>query len=90
MVKSIKSLNSKFFHIVLLGCKNFWGSNIVAQAPSDSPNTDGFHIERSSGINIYSSVIKTGDDCISIGQSNEQVVISGITCGPGHGIRLVC
>ncbi|XP_074564905.1 exopolygalacturonase [Curcuma longa] len=88
VVKSIKSLNSKFFHIVLLGCKNFWGSNIVAQAPSDSPNTDGFHIERSSGVSIYSSVIATGDDCISIGQTNERVVISGITCGPGHGISV--
>ncbi|WOK94144.1 exopolygalacturonase [Canna indica] len=87
-VKSIKSLNSKFFHIALLGCKNFWGNDIRIQAPSNSPNTDGIHIERCSGVNIYSSVIGTGDDCISIGQGNEQLVISGINCGPGHGISI--
>ncbi|XP_038986170.1 exopolygalacturonase isoform X2 [Phoenix dactylifera] len=88
VVENIKSLNSKFFHIALVGCKNFWGKNIKITAPSNSPNTDGIHIERSTGVTIYRSVIGTGDDCISIGQGNSQVLLSGISCGPGHGISI--
>ncbi|KAG1327206.1 putative Exopolygalacturonase [Cocos nucifera] len=89
VVKNIKSLNSKFFHIALVGCKNFWGKNIKITAPSNSPNTDGIHIERSTGVTIYHSVIGTGDDCISIGHGNSQVLLSGISCGPGHGISFI-
>ncbi|XP_073099650.1 exopolygalacturonase-like isoform X1 [Elaeis guineensis] len=88
LVQNIKSLNSKFFHIALVGCKNFWGKNIQITAPSNSPNTDGIHIERSTGVTIYNSVIGTGDDCISIGHSNSEVLLSGISCGPGHGISI--
>lgn len=87
VVRGITSLNSKFFHMALLGCHNFKGSGITISAPGTSPNTDGIHLEGSTGVTISSSKVATGDDCISIGQGNTQVTISGITCGPGHGIR---
>jgi galacturan 1,4-alpha-galacturonidase len=87
VVRGITSLNSKFFHIALVECKNFKGNNIKISAPANSPNTDGIHIERSSSVYFSGARIGTGDDCISIGQGNSQVTISSVICGPGHGIR---
>ncbi|XP_065003178.1 exopolygalacturonase-like [Musa acuminata AAA Group] len=88
IVKDITSLNSKFFHMALLGCHNFKGSGITITAPATSPNTDGIHLEGNSGVTIASSKIRTGDDCVSIGHGNSFVTISGITCGPGRGISV--
>nr|KJB47162.1 hypothetical protein B456_008G013400 [Gossypium raimondii] len=68
IVRGITSVNSKFFHMALVECKNFKGSKIKISAPADSPNTDGIHIQRSSGVYFSRSLIGTGDDCISIGQ----------------------
>lgn len=33
--------------------------------------------------------IREGDDCISIESGSQKVLATGITCGPGHGIRLL-
>ncbi|KAF5947086.1 hypothetical protein HYC85_017314 [Camellia sinensis] len=88
VVRGIRSLNSKFFHLALVECKNFKGSEINISAPANSPNTDGIHIERSTSVYFSRSLIGTGDDCISVGQGNSQVTVTSITCGPGHGISV--
>ncbi|KAK9088105.1 hypothetical protein Syun_030499 [Stephania yunnanensis] len=87
-VDGIKSVNSKFFHMILQGCSNFQGRRIRITAPDESPNTDGIHIEESNDVTIAQTVVGTGDDCISIGQGNTGITLSGITCGPGHGISV--
>ncbi|KAL9238333.1 hypothetical protein vseg_012767 [Gypsophila vaccaria] len=87
-VHGITSLNSKFFHIALVHCRDFKGSGLKIYAPGDSPNTDGIHLERSSNVRLYESNIGTGDDCISVGPGNSQITIANITCGPGHGISV--
>ncbi|KAK9145969.1 hypothetical protein Sjap_005872 [Stephania japonica] len=88
-VDGIKSVNSKFFHMILQGCSDFQGRRIRITAPDESPNTDGIHIEESNDVTIANTVVGTGDDCISIGQGNTGITLSGITCGPGHGISSV-
>ncbi|KAK1271606.1 Exopolygalacturonase [Acorus gramineus] len=30
---------------------------------------------------------KSGDDCIALGNAMSNVNITGVVCGPGHGIR---
>ncbi|XP_074570438.1 exopolygalacturonase-like [Curcuma longa] len=88
VVKDITTVNSKFFHVALLNNNNFKGSGITIKAPANSPNTDGIHLEGNSGVTLSNSHIGTGDDCVSIGQGNSFVTISGIACGPGHGISI--
>ncbi|KAG9456647.1 hypothetical protein H6P81_001155 [Aristolochia fimbriata] len=88
IIRGISSVNSKFFHMGVVGCKKFQASGLRISAPANSPNTDGIHIERSASVKITSSSIATGDDCISIGHSNADLLIRGVTCGPGHGISV--
>lgn len=88
MIKDVTTKDSKQFHVNVLGCKNVAFYHFTVDAPAESLNTDGIHIGRSSGINITNTNIKTGDDCISIGDGSEQITINDVTCGPGHGISI--
>ncbi|KAJ1433219.1 Pectin lyase fold/virulence factor [Sesbania bispinosa] len=88
IIKGITSKDSKSFHVNVLGCKNVTFNNFSITAPTSSPNTDGIHIGRSSGINITNSYIATGDDCISLGDGTRQITVLNVTCGPGHGISV--
>ncbi|KAL6894918.1 hypothetical protein ACP4OV_007538 [Aristida adscensionis] len=88
VVKDLTSVNPKFFHFALLQTKNIRMTNLRISAPGNSPNTDGIHIERSAGVFISDTRISTGDDCISIGQGNDNVEVSRVTCGPGHGMSV--
>ncbi|XP_006659306.1 exopolygalacturonase-like [Oryza brachyantha] len=88
VVQNVASLNSKFFHFALLQNSNVKISGVKVSAPGNSPNTDGFHIERSSGVTIADTTIGTGDDCISIGQGNDNIEVARVHCGPGHGMSV--
>ncbi|KAL8479179.1 hypothetical protein ACS0TY_026154 [Phlomoides rotata] len=63
-------------------------SNVNIIAPDLSPNTDGIHVQSSTGVTIKNTVIKTGDDCISIGPGTRNLWIEKIQCGPGHGVSI--
>ncbi|XP_057989085.1 polygalacturonase-like [Hevea brasiliensis] len=69
-----------------------WGQRYLRHftiiAPGHSVNTDGIHIGRSKRINIIDSDIITGDDCISIGDGSQQIRITKVRCGQGHGISV--
>ncbi|PPR86700.1 hypothetical protein GOBAR_AA33990 [Gossypium barbadense] len=88
MIQDVNIKDSKQFYINGLGCKNITFEHFIVSAPNESPNTDGIHIGRSDGVNILNSEIKTGDDCVSIGDGSKNLVINRVTCGPGHGISI--
>ncbi|XP_023549399.1 exopolygalacturonase clone GBGE184-like [Cucurbita pepo subsp. pepo] len=83
LMEGISSLNSKGFHVFLVLSHHLRVNNLNIIAPDHSPNTDGIHIS-----SITSSIIGTGDDCVSIGHGSGNVTVSNIKCGPGHGISV--
>ncbi|KAK6934524.1 Glycoside hydrolase, family 28 [Dillenia turbinata] len=87
-IHHVKFINSKNVHMSLLACHNVQIDHIRISAPGDSPNTDGIRIASSSGINIFASRIGTGDDCIAMLPGSRNVNITGVECGPGHGISV--
>nr|BAC87792.1 putative polygalacturonase [Daucus carota] len=88
IISGLASLNSQMFHVVIDGCHNVKLDGIRVSASGKSPNTDGIHLQSSSGVTVLSSHISTGDDCISMGPGNSNVWIENIACGPGHGISI--
>lgn len=87
-IQDITSLNSKGFHIKIINGGGTTVEHVTITAPEDSPNTDGIHTSDTSNINILNSNIGTGDDCISMGSGSQNINITGVTCGPGHGISI--
>ncbi|CAL9028296.1 unnamed protein product [Prunus brigantina] len=88
VVSGLRSMNSQTMHMAIDNCKNVVVQNVKIRAPSSSPNTDGIHIEASTGVTISGSTIMTGDDCISIGSGSKNLWLERIACGPGHGISI--
>lgn len=86
-IKGLTSINSQLMHLVINSCKNVKVSNVKIIAPDLSPNTDGIHVQSSTGVTITNALIKTGDDCISIGPGTRNLWMENIKCGPGHGVR---
>ncbi|ONK57887.1 uncharacterized protein A4U43_C09F5230 [Asparagus officinalis] len=88
LISGLKSLNSKLMHVSIQFSEDVTVRNSFMIAPIYSLNTDGVHIQQSTGVNVLMSVIKTGDDCISMKPGTSNVYINHIYCGPGHGISI--
>ncbi|KAL3534947.1 hypothetical protein ACH5RR_003408 [Cinchona calisaya] len=87
-IQYLRSINSKNAHINLFACNNINISYVRLTAPENSPNTDGIHIGASTNIKISRVNIGTGDDCISMVSGSQNIDISDVFCGPGHGISI--
>ena len=87
-ITDVTSVDSKFFHVTVAGSRGVRIHGVRIRAPRDSPNTDGVHIQGSSDVRVTDSAVATGDDCVSVGPGTSDVVVSGVTCGPGHGISV--
>lgn len=85
---NLNFVDSMGFHSKITDSKDVTVYNVRITAPDLSPNTDGIHVSNTTNVKITDSIIGTGDDCISIGHGSVNVFISGITCGPGHGISI--
>lgn len=88
-VGQIYLINSKAFHMHVTRCQNTQIYDVKITAPEESTNTDGIHISSSTGVQVVDSFIGVGDDCVSMGDGNRNLLVSNVFCGPGHGIRLV-
>ncbi|XP_042483410.1 polygalacturonase-like [Macadamia integrifolia] len=88
LVQNLRSINAKLFHIVVHSSQDAVIQGVKIDAPRDSPNTDGVHVQNSINVRVLNIGIKTGDDCISIGPGTRNLWIQGVTCGPGHGISI--
>ncbi|XP_057862094.1 polygalacturonase-like [Cryptomeria japonica] len=80
--------NSPRFQVTITGCDGVLVEGVTIQAPGDSPNTDGIDTSHTTNVVIRDSTIGTGDDCVGIGDGSSDITVSGITCGPGHGISI--
>ncbi|KAG8387212.1 hypothetical protein BUALT_Bualt03G0229800 [Buddleja alternifolia] len=76
------------FHINIFGSQGVLVNKVSISAPANSPNTDGIHIGYSDNIRITDSGIATGDDCVSMVDGCTNINITGVSCGPGHGISI--
>ncbi|XP_061993341.1 uncharacterized protein LOC133711201 [Rosa rugosa] len=87
-LSGVTHINSAKAHIKFYGCNGVQVSGLLINAPDESPNTDGIQIISSTNVNIDNSAIETGDDCIAISSGSSQIQVSGVRCGPGHGISI--
>ncbi|CAH2046418.1 unnamed protein product [Thlaspi arvense] len=87
-ITGITSVNSPKNHISISNCKNVVITKIKLVAPDLSPNTDGVDISGSSNVNIFDTIIGTGDDCVAINTGSINIYITRMFCGPGHGISV--
>ncbi|KAK4429814.1 Exopolygalacturonase [Sesamum alatum] len=85
-VNNLKFVDSMGYHIEVMGSHDIDLQKLTITAPGDSPFTDGVHLTGNTNVNVTDSVIGTGDDCVSIGHGNQNIMVARIICGPGHGI----
>ncbi|KAF7804084.1 Polygalacturonase [Senna tora] len=88
VVEGLTIKDAQQIHVSFQHSNYVKASGLTVTAPHDSPNTDGIHVTNTQNIQISSSVIGTGDDCISIVSGSQNVKATDITCGPGHGISI--
>ncbi|KAK7386217.1 hypothetical protein VNO78_26277 [Psophocarpus tetragonolobus] len=87
-VINLNLINSPKSHIHIHGCSDATFTGLNISSPETSPNTDGFDISYSQNVLIENSIIATGDDCVAISGGSSHVNVTGISCGPGHGISI--
>eukprot|EP00253_Pinus_taeda_P013764 PITA_13764 len=88
LIKNLQFVNSPRMHLVVVDSSAIQLNGLQIQAPEQSPNTDGIHLQRVKNAQINNCVIQTGDDCISISSGSSTINIKNIKCGPGHGISI--
>ncbi|KAE9604565.1 putative polygalacturonase [Lupinus albus] len=84
----LTSKNSPRNHLSINRCNASFISDLKIYAPRQSPNTDGVDISESSHVVLENSHIQTGDDCIAVNTGSSFINITGVICGPGHGISI--
>ncbi|XP_059642752.1 probable polygalacturonase At1g80170 [Cornus florida] len=87
-VRNLLMVDSQQMNMAFTNCVRVAASRLRVVAPAVSPNTDGIHISSCNRVEVKGSIIRTGDDCISIVGNSSRIRIQNIACGPGHGISI--
>ncbi|KAK1293358.1 Exopolygalacturonase [Acorus calamus] len=87
-ITGITLKDGKGFNMAVHKSKHICIDHIHIKAPPESPNTDGIHVSGSDHVSITNAQIGVGDDCVSVGQGTTNLLVSQVTCGPGHGISI--
>ncbi|KAG0503022.1 hypothetical protein HPP92_003094 [Vanilla planifolia] len=66
VVSNITFLNSPFWNLHPVYCKNVVITHVTVISPVDSPNTDGINPDSSSHVLIEDCSVVSGDDCVAI------------------------
>ncbi|KAI4383575.1 hypothetical protein MLD38_009395 [Melastoma candidum] len=88
LLRDLRFKNSPQMHIAIKHSTYVFVTNVTVHTPGYIPNTDGIHIQNSEHVYVSDCDIRTGDDCISIGDGTSDIYVEGIHCGPGHGISI--
>ncbi|XP_048142103.1 polygalacturonase-like [Rhodamnia argentea] len=88
ITRNLKIQNVQQIHFLFKKCSDIRATGLQVTGPGSNPNTDGIHVAGTRNIEISSSIIGTGDDCISFVDGSQDVQAMEITCGPGHGISI--
>ncbi|CAO2190664.1 unnamed protein product [Urochloa humidicola] len=87
-VRDIRISNSPQCHLKFDSSGGIKVKNVTIASPGDRPNTDGIHLQNTRDVEIRSSSIGCGDDCVSIQTGCSNVHMKNILCNPGHGISV--
>ncbi|CAK9169932.1 unnamed protein product, partial [Ilex paraguariensis] len=87
-VTGITIQNSPQTHLKFDDCTAVQVFGMTVLSPSDSPNTDGIHLQNSQDVVIHNTNVACGDDCVSIQTGCSGIFIHNMNCGPGHGISI--
>ncbi|XP_039851437.1 polygalacturonase At1g48100-like [Panicum virgatum] len=87
-VRNIRISNSPQCHLKFDSSGGIKVKNVTISSPGDSPNTDGIHLQNTRNVEIRSSNIGCGDDCVSIQTGCSNVHMKNLVCNPGHGISV--
>ena len=60
VIRNLHFLNSQQMHLAVLDSSGIQLSGLQIEAPEESPNTDGIHIQRVQNAQINNCVIRTG------------------------------
>ncbi|XP_054817843.1 polygalacturonase-like [Prosopis cineraria] len=88
VIRGVTTKDSRGFHVNVNGCNNVTIDDFTVSAPANSINTDGLHISKSTNVSVVNSRIGTGDDCVSLGAGDKQIMVQNVNCGPGHGFSV--
>lgn len=95
-IEGLRFIDSPFWTIHPVFCKDVVIRGISIKNPADAPNTDGIDVDSCEEVEISGAKIDVGDDCIALksgsgeqglreGKGTRNVVISGCTFLSGHG-----